>query len=499
MSAAKSTFAGVNRVHQAVVERGRVRRAARRAGGGPARAAAELYRYPDGDALELRRAIGARFGLDPARIVCGAGSDDLIYQLCLAYGGPGATSSCPSTVSPSTRSPAPMPGAGDQDAGAQPDGGCRRDAGGGLAGDAAGLPGQPEQPHRAACCRQNEVQRLRAGLPPEVLLVLDAAYAEYVERPDYDPASRLVNAGDNTVMTRTFSKIFGLGGMRIGWAYAPPAVIDVLNRVRAPFNVSLASQAAAIAALAEPGWVEKGRAHNREYRAEADARAGGRRGSRSGRARAISCWPISARRTAPRRPMRSCARRGIIVRPVGAYGAAALPAHHRRAAEEVEQVIERSARVHGGERMGKPLFERLALIGIGLIGSSVARIARERGDLAREVVACARTQATLRSRAGAGYRGSGGARSGARGRGRGLRHAVRAGGGVRRVGRRDRAASGAGRHPDGCRLDQAVGDPRCRAAGAGGGAFRAGASAGGHRVFRSGCRLQRRCSRAAGR
>ena len=113
---------------------------------------------------------------------------------------------------------------------------------------------------------QSEVERLRAGLPPEVLLVLDSAYAEYVERPDYDPGIKLVDAGDNTVMLRTFSKIFGLGGMRIGWAYAPPAVIDVFNRVRSPFNVSIASQAAAIAALAEPGWVEKGRAHNTEYR-----------------------------------------------------------------------------------------------------------------------------------------------------------------------------------------------------------------------------------------
>ncbi len=99
-----------------------------------------------------------------------------------------------------------------------------------------------------------------------MLLVLDSAYAEYVTRPDYDPGVKLVDATDNTVMTRTFSKIFGLGGMRIGWCYAPPAVVDVLNRVRGPFNVSVAAQAAAIAALAEPGWVEKGRAHNAEWR-----------------------------------------------------------------------------------------------------------------------------------------------------------------------------------------------------------------------------------------
>ncbi len=95
-----------------------------------------------------------------------------------------------------------------------------------------------------------------------MLLVLDAAYAEYVDQPDYDAGVALVDAGDNTVMTRTFSKIFGMGGMRLGWCYAPAAVVDVLNRVRAPFNVSLAAQEAGVAALAEPAWVEAGRAHN---------------------------------------------------------------------------------------------------------------------------------------------------------------------------------------------------------------------------------------------
>jgi histidinol-phosphate aminotransferase len=92
--------------------------------------------------------------------------------------------------------------------------------------------------------------------------VLDAAYAEYVDRTDYDPGTLLVACCDNVVMTRTFSKMFGMGGMRLGWAYAPPAVIDVLNRARAPFNVSLPAHEAGIAALAEPGWVEKSLAHN---------------------------------------------------------------------------------------------------------------------------------------------------------------------------------------------------------------------------------------------
>jgi histidinol-phosphate aminotransferase len=101
-----------------------------------------------------------------------------------------------------------------------------------------------------------------------VLLVIDSAYAEYVDDPDYDAGVKLVDAGDNTVMLRTFSKIFGLGGMRVGWTYAPEGVVDALNRVRGVFNVNLAAQAAAVAALSEPGWVEKNRDHNIVWRAK---------------------------------------------------------------------------------------------------------------------------------------------------------------------------------------------------------------------------------------
>ena len=303
------------------------------------RVAGELYRYPDGSALELRRAIGARFGLDPERIVCGAGSDDLIYQLCAAYGGPGreilmtehgfsiyhiaGTSAGSRVIKTRERN---------------------------LTADVDALLGavsaatrlcflaNPNNP-TGSMLPYEEVARLRAGLPQEVLLVLDAAYAEYVERPDYDPGVRLVNATDNTVMTRTFSKVFGLGGMRVGWAYGPASVIDVFNRVRAPFNVSIAAQAAAIAALAEPGWVEKGRAHNREYRPKLAAGL---------EAAGIKVWPsegnfvladfgAAARAEAADAHLR---RRGVIARPVGGYG---LP-HCLRitvgTAEEVQVVIE---------------------------------------------------------------------------------------------------------------------------------------------------------------
>jgi histidinol-phosphate aminotransferase len=281
--------------------------------------AGELYRYPDGDATELRRAIGARFKLDPARIVCGGGSDDLIYQLCLAYGGPGRE------IVMSEHGFSIY-----QIAGTYSGGRVIKTRERNLTADvdamlAAVSPAtrlmflaNPNNP-TGSMVPHAEVARLRAGLPPEVLLVLDAAYAEYVERADYDPGIRLVDAADNTVMTRTFSKIFGLGGMRIGWAYAPPAVIDVLNRVRAPFNVSIAAQAAAIAALAEPGWVEKGRAHNAEYRPKlaAGLQAVGIKVSPSEGNFVLADFATPERAKAADAFLRS---RGVIARPVGGYG-----------------------------------------------------------------------------------------------------------------------------------------------------------------------------------
>lgn len=281
--------------------------------------AEELFRYPDGSAAALRRAIGARFGLDPARIVCGAGSDDIIYQLCLAYGGAGRDI----VMSEHGFSIYQIAGtyAGSR-VSKTPERNLTADVDAMLAavGPSTRLVflANPNNP-TGSLLPAEEVRRLRAGLPGEVLLVLDAAYAEYVERPDYDPGAALVDASDNTVMTRTFSKIFGLGGARVGWAYAPAAVIDVLNRVRSPFNVSVAAQAAAIAALAEPGWVEKGRAHNREYRAILAARL-----AKAG----IKVWPsegnfVLADFATPEKADAAnefLRRRGLIVRGVKGYG-----------------------------------------------------------------------------------------------------------------------------------------------------------------------------------
>lgn len=232
-----------------------------------ARTATEGFRYPDGGAGELRAAIGKRFGLDPARIVCGAGSDELLALLTQAYGGPGTEI----IVSEYAFSMYAIYGRAA---------GCRVmvarernrtvdvDAMLALVSPATRIAflANPNNP-TGTMIPQRDLERLRAGLPAETLLVLDSAYAEYVEDPSYDAGAKLVDAGDNTVMLRTFSKIFGLGGARVGWAYGPADVIDVLNRVRSPFNVNLAGQAAAVAALAEPGWVEKGVAHNTRARA----------------------------------------------------------------------------------------------------------------------------------------------------------------------------------------------------------------------------------------
>jgi len=314
----ESTLAGVNRVVKLSSNEG--------AFGTPPsaqeafrRLAGELHRYPDGSALALRRAIGRRFELDPDRIVCGSGSDDLIYQLCLAYGGHGRDL----IMSEHGFSVYAIAGtyAGSRVIKA-PDRELATDIDAILAAVSPSTRlvfiANPNNP-TGSMVTAKEMARLRRALPPEVMLVIDAAYAEYVDRPDYDPGIALVDAGDNTVMTRTFSKIFGLGGMRLGWAYAPPAVVDVLNRVRMPFNVNVAVQAAGIAALTEPGWVERGRLHNAEQRARLTA---------SLTAVGIKVWPsegnfVLADFATPDRAAAADAfmrRWGVIARGVGGYG-----------------------------------------------------------------------------------------------------------------------------------------------------------------------------------
>ncbi len=227
-----------------------------------ARAASDMHRYPDGSAVALRAAIGKRFSLDPERIVCGAGSDELIALLVKSYAGPGDEvlfSQYGFVMYPIAAHTA---GATPVQA---PEKGYRTDIDAMIA--KAGpktkicFVANPNNP-TGSYITGPELKRLRDGLPPHTLLIVDAAYAEYVSRNDYTNGAELVDAGENTVMLRTFSKIFALGGMRLGWAYAPAKIVDVLNRVRGPFNVAASAQAAGIAALEDLAFQDRCRANN---------------------------------------------------------------------------------------------------------------------------------------------------------------------------------------------------------------------------------------------
>ena len=225
-----------------------------------------LHRYPDGGAIDLRAAIGARFDLDPARIVCGAGSDELIALLCKAYSGPGAE------VLYSEHGFLMYP-ISARAAGAVPVTAPETNKTANVDALLAAVtertrivflanPNNPTGTYLPA----SEVKRLRNGLRADILLVLDAAYAEYVTAEDYSAGIELVDAAENTVMTRTFSKIYGLGAVRLGWCYAPDNVVDVLNRVRGPFNVSAPGMQAGIAAMQDLAFETMSRDHNTEWR-----------------------------------------------------------------------------------------------------------------------------------------------------------------------------------------------------------------------------------------
>ena len=239
------------------------------------RSAHQLHRYPVTDHAGLRRAIAEVHGLDAGRVICGAGSDEIITFLCQAYAGPGdevlhtehgflmyrisalAAGATPIEVRERERTT-------DVDA---------------LL--AACTPrtrlvfvANPNNP-TGTMIGADDLGRLAAGLPPQALLVLDGAYAEYVD--GYDAGLALIEARGNVVMTRTFSKAYGLGGLRIGWGYGPAAVIDVLNRVRGPFNLSttqLDTAEAAVRHRAHIDWCRGENARLRVWLAQALAAVG---------------------------------------------------------------------------------------------------------------------------------------------------------------------------------------------------------------------------------
>jgi histidinol-phosphate aminotransferase len=223
--------------------------------------------YPDGDSTALRAAIGQRHGIDPVRIIMGSGSGELLYVAASAYAGPGdevlfAQHSFSLYDIVARRCGAVPVEAPAKDYGTDVD-----------ALLAAVTPrtrvvivANPNNPTGTFLPR-GEVARLHALLPPEVLLVLDLAYAEYVAPEADDGAMALAAAHPNVLVTRTFSKAYGLAGDRVGWATGAAAVIEVLNRLRGAFNVSNTAQTGALAALNDQAFVEHSRLHNAEVRA----------------------------------------------------------------------------------------------------------------------------------------------------------------------------------------------------------------------------------------
>ena len=229
-------------------------------------AAKGLAVYPDGGHLALRRAIAEVHGIESGRIVCGAGSDELIALLCKAYAGPGdevlhsAHGFLMYRLSAMTAGATPV---------AAPERALTADVDALIAAltERTRLvflanPNNPTGTRVAA----GELERLAAALPPQALLVVDAAYAEYVREAGHDGGIGLVEARDNVVMTRTFSKIYGLAALRLGWAYAPEHVIDVLNRVRGPFNVTGPALACGEAAVRDRDYVEHCAVTNEAWR-----------------------------------------------------------------------------------------------------------------------------------------------------------------------------------------------------------------------------------------
>jgi len=279
-------------------------------------AALGMHRYPSTDHQALRDAIGEAHGLNPDQVICGAGSDEIITFLCQAYAGPGDEVI-------HTEHGFAMYRISTLAAGATPvevpehDRVTDVDAILAACNDRTRLVfiANPNNP-TGTMIGEGEVARLASGLPPQVLLVLDGAYAEFVD--GFDGGAGLVEARDNVVMTRTFSKLYGLGGMRIGWGYGPASVIEVLNRVRGPFNISGAGLAAAEAAIKDTAYVTHCRTENAKWRAWlADALAA------SGVPSDTSCANFILARFADQPEAERCDEylqtQGLIVRRVAGY------------------------------------------------------------------------------------------------------------------------------------------------------------------------------------
>ena len=288
----------------------------------------DLHRYPSGDHAALRAAIGEAHRLDPERIVCGNGSGEMLHLIAQAYSGPGdevlytehGFGLYPIVARAAGAAPIVAPERERTiDVGMLLSHVTRRTRLVFIA--------NPANP-TGTMIGGNEIARLAAELPERALLVLDGAYAEYVD--GYDGGAALIEGRDNVVMTRTLSKIHGLGGLRVGWAYGPPHVIDALMRIRGPFNLSEMQQQTAEAAMRDRAWVPRCRSENARLRAwTAEALA------EIGVPSDTSCANFVLARFASEDEASACdghlRSHGILVRSTVSYGLPhCLQDHHRR-------------------------------------------------------------------------------------------------------------------------------------------------------------------------
>ena len=285
------------------------------------RSADHLELYPDGSATRLREAIGAKYGLDPGRIVCGAGSDELLSLITHAYVGPGDEGIFSEhgfliyRIAILAAGGVPV---------VAPEKDYRADVDAILAKvtDRTRIVylANPNNP-TGTYLPFDEVKRLHAGLPPHVVLVLDAAYAEYVRRNDYEAGLELVATAENVVMTRTFSKIYGLANLRLGWMVAPAPMVDAVNRIRGPFNLNGPAMEAGIAAIQDDAHVARAVEHNEQWLAWLAREIGGLglKVTPSVGNFLLVHFPKEAGRTAKEADA-FLSSRGLILRRIDAYG-----------------------------------------------------------------------------------------------------------------------------------------------------------------------------------
>ncbi len=228
-------------------------------------ASEKLALYPDGSATALREAIASRYGLNAECIICGAGSDEILQLLAHAYLGPGdeaVYSQYGFMVYPIVIQ------SNGATAVIAPESGYSTNVDAMIAAVSPKTKivfiANPNNP-TGTYISYSELRRLHAALPAHVLLIVDSAYAEFVTANDYESGLALVSEFENVVMTRTFSKIHGLAALRLGWAYGPAHVMDVLNRIRGPFNVSLPAIAAGVSAINDTSFMDQAIAHNTKW------------------------------------------------------------------------------------------------------------------------------------------------------------------------------------------------------------------------------------------